>query len=234
MRYQLSDDHIDALKAAAKVIREGGSDRRASAGEDSLDLYRILGVGTAESIPPGQMPGWMLRLLHGLGEGLDRSHWAHFLDGLAWAGSEWRVLDEAAWDRVRLQFQHDAIAHALAFAAPLQPDPPPRYWREIEPLAGAVLAALGGDGDLHAAAAAMECWSIPEGYDLWEQENATYEAMWAAKGLADAAYCGGDRGEWTESGMAGDIARADGTAMVSLSRTLFQVLSDAVSAAKWG
>lgn len=233
MSYQLSDDGVAALKAAAKTVREGTVDRRAAARGEGLDLFVILGGGTIESIAPGQMPNWMLRLLFNLGEGLERPHWGKFLDSIAWAGSEWQVLDDAAWDQVRLEFQHGVIEHALALAAPLQPEPPPRYWRAVEPLARAVLAAFGGDGDLHASAAAMECWSIPEGYHLWEQENATYEAMWAAKCLADAAYCGGDRGEWTEGAMAGDIARADITAMAALSRTLFQALSNAVSAAKW-
>jgi hypothetical protein len=234
MSYHRSDDCAAALKAAAKAVREGTFQKRAGARAEALDLYALLGDGAFESIPTGQMPSWMLRLLFSLGRGLDRSHWPKFLDGVAWAGSQWQRLDEAAWDRVRLEFQHGAIDQALTFAAPLQPDPAPRYWREVEPLARAVLAALGGDGDLHAAADAMECWSIPEGYDLWEQDNATYEAMWAAKCLADAAYCGGDRGDWTESGMAGDVSRADSTAVPTLCRILLQALSNAVSAAMWG
>jgi hypothetical protein len=233
MRYQLTDDQIDTLRAAAKAIREGACDQRAAASEDGLDLYRILGDGTAQSVQPSRAPRWLLRLLFTLGQGLERSHWAKFLDSVAWAGAQWHGLDSTAWDRLRLEFQARAIEQALAFATSLQPEPPPRYWRQIEPLAQAVLAALRGEGDIRGATAQIECWSIPEGYDLWDQENATYEAMCAAKGLADAAYSGGDLGEWTESGMAGNVARADGEAMASLSRTVFVLLSEAVSAAKW-
>ncbi len=234
MTHQLPDDVVAALKTAAGEVRAGGFRRRPHDRERGLDLAAICPAWAADPVPPSHMPGWLARLLSSLGGGLDRPHWATFLDSIAWAGGEWRALDAAAWDRVRLQFQRGAIDQALAFAAPLQPDPPPRYWREVAPRARAVLAALDGEGDVRAAAHELECWSIPEGYDLWEQENATYEAEWAAKCLADAAYGAGPGGDWTEGGTADEIANADRGAMAPLSRLLFQALADAISAAKWG
>lgn len=80
----------------------------------------------------------------------------------------------------------------VVVAALLQPNPAPRYWREIALLVQAVIRALRGDGDLARATHALKAWSIPEGYDLWDQEDATYEAMSAAHRLATAAHGMGD------------------------------------------
>ena len=231
MSYRLPDEAALALMTAADEVRAGRFDHRARG--QGLDPFAVMGVD-ADAVPPELMPDWMAQLIAALGSALDRRHWAQFLDSLAWAGQEWRALDEAAWTRVRMGFQAQAVGHALAFATPLQPDPAPRYWREIAPLAHALLAAFSSDGDVRGAAAELECWSIPEGYDLWAQENATYEAEWAAKCLADAGFGAGQNDAWTEGGMVDHITAGDSSAGQPLSRALFQQLSIAISAAKWG
>ena len=231
MTYRLPDDAILALLIAADEARAERIARRPDA--PGIDALRIMGV-SAGAVPPEHMPPWMAHLIPALGEVLHRRHWAQFLDSLAWAGEAWRVLDEAAWDRVSLAFQTDAISHALEFAASRQPDPAPGYWRDIEPSVQAVLGALRGGGDICGLAEALECWSIPEGIDLWRREDVPEEAAWPAKCLADAAYGAGGPGEWTEAGMVEDITRADVCAGPLLSRTLFQRLAEEISAVKWG
>src|ERR1700753_4501679 len=100
----------------------------------------------------------MIYVIPALGAALHGREWAGFLDSLAWAGEPWRVLDDAAWDRLRLAFQADAISHALAFAAARQPQPAPWYWGVIQPAVEAVLAALAGEGDLQTTAYALQYW----------------------------------------------------------------------------
>lgn len=229
MSYALPAETIAAFETAAREIRAGAVQRRGKAafGDSPLDIVSVW--------PADAMPSWLEYVLSGLGERLDRDDWAHFYERLAWAGARWSVLSDTAWERLGREFAAQALEHLFAIAAPLQPDPPPRYWREIAPLAQAVIRALRGDGDLKPATDELECWSIPEGYDLWDQENATIEAELAAHCLARAAYGLDPDNGHSMGGLVQEAVVADrrlGTPHFLL-RTLLQGLAGEIGMANW-
>ena len=158
MTFQLPEHLVAYLKSLAREIQFGSSHLSPGMHGSDPRLTAIFGPWRDDCVPSALLPDWLGRLLASLSLGLERSHWAQFLDSVAWAGQEWNKLDEAAWSRVRLEFQCGAIEQALAFAATLQPEPPPHYWRSVAPAVQAVIAALNGEGDIQAAANRLECW----------------------------------------------------------------------------
>jgi hypothetical protein len=234
MSYALPAETIAAFRAAAQDIHAGTFRQRGKAAR-GVNPFAVVSIWQADDVPAGATPGWLAHALFGLGQHLARDHWVHLYEHLAWAGARWSVLDDAAWERLRRDFARWALEHLVAVAAPMQPDPAPRYWRKIAPVVQAVIRALRGDGELARATDALRAWSIPEGYDLWDQENATYEAMSAAHRLATAAHGLDDddghvmsefvqeaifTGPWVET-------------PCFLLRTLLQGLVSEISAAQW-
>lgn len=234
MPYVLPIEMIAAFQAAAQDIHAGIFRERGEAAR-GVNPFAVVSIWQADDIPVDAMPGWLAHALFSLAQLLERDHWAYFYESLAWAGARWSTLDDTRWGHARREFAARALEYLLAIVAPLQPDPPPRYWREIAPSSQAVIRALRGDGDLARAAHALQCWSIPEGNDLWDEENATYEAMTSAKYLADAAFGQGDDDAFVMGQLMDEVVfggRQVGTACF-LWRTLMQGLIGEISAAQF-
>jgi hypothetical protein len=98
-----------------------------------------------------------------------------------------------------------------------------------------VIRALRGDGDLARAANALGAWSIPEGYELWDQENATYEATSVAHRLATAAYGLDDSGGHVMSELVQEAIFTGPWVETPcfLLRTLLQGLVGGINTAQW-
>jgi hypothetical protein len=184
----------------------------------------------------GDVPTWMTQLIAALDAGLTEQQKTQFHKSLDWASGKWRVLDNAAWARIRLRCLCETIDALKAGAAAVQPDGA-TYWRTVEDDITQVMKALMGDGSLKEAMCAIEPWSIPEGYDMWTRvqisEGVSDAALRAAKCAADAAYYASFRGDAAPAEVAG-CARlshpANGCA--AMGRRLLLVLSHEIAVAR--
>lgn len=99
MPYALPTEMIAAFEAAAQDIHAGTFRQRGEAAR-GVNPFAVVSIWQADDVPADAMPQWLAHALFNLGEHLDRDHWAHFYEHLAWAGARWSTMDDAAWDRL--------------------------------------------------------------------------------------------------------------------------------------
>ncbi|GAW42451.1 hypothetical protein SH203_02867 [Brevundimonas sp. SH203] len=191
MTYQVPADVADSVISAARdgrIIQ--GAWRRKSAGKDMVCALAAFGtdINSPADCPADYMPRWLAELIPGLDDGIAADRVVDFTIGLAERSARWKVLDAAAWDRVRTGFLIHCVEAAVAAAEKSQPEPRRAYWDQVHDACGMVVSALrSGDAKALSTAAEAAARAAAEAAEAAEARAAWAAAAWAAAEAAEAA-----------------------------------------------
>jgi hypothetical protein len=191
------DDRIAQAETALSEGRIIQNDWRRSA-EDGRELVCALAafgpdINSSSDCPADLMPQWLAELVPVLDDGLAAADVPWFMGELVRGAKCWRILDEAAWDRIRTGFSIGLVRQAIASAKPALGETPPAYWTDVESACDRVIAALeaGDVNQLEEARAAA--WAAARAAEAAARaaeaaaRAAARAAAWAARAAARAA-----------------------------------------------
>lgn len=230
--YAVPDEVADRLVTAAdegRAIQGAFRRKPPGGGKELVCALAALGddINDYTHCPAEYMPPWLAELIPTLDDGIEAEAVPAFFRDLAARARKWRVLDTAAWKRVRVGFLSACIRQALEVAEHTAPKPPPAYFIQVHNACHLVLAALRGAGDLLAALdSADDALDAAEEAENSVAACAVTTTFWAGRGKpSDAAR--------TAAGTAliadGSVAKAD--AYQTLAATLFALLDEEIAKA---
>ena len=216
----------DAAHSEGRIIQN--SWRKQADGRELVCALAAFGpdINSASDCPADLMPTWLAHLVPAIDDGVAPAQVPWFSGALIARAHRWHVLDDAAWERIRIGFLIAGIKQAIAAASAVHQDNPPAYWPQVTSACDQVCAALQTGQGLKEAEAAAEAAAVAAVRATWAAEAAA-RAAWAAARAARAARAAARAARAAEAAARATWAAAraaEAAAWKSLAETLFALI----------